>query len=79
MSETKKKRKPHAHFHMIGRQSIKFQISPMKDVRIVAGKDWTDGRADGRTDGMTDGRIHRQIIIISMPPPPPPPTSGDNG
>ena len=31
----KKKQKPPAHFHMIRRQSIKFQISPMKDVRGV--------------------------------------------
>ena len=46
-----KNQKPHAYLHMIRRQSIKFQISPMKDVRGVAGT-----RLDGRKDGMTDGR-----------------------
>ena len=38
-----KNQKPHAHLHMIRRQSIKFQISPMKDVRRVVGT-----RSDGR-------------------------------
>ena len=43
---------------MIRRQSIKFQISPMKDVRgvVVVGKDWTDRK----TDGMKDGQMHTQ-------------------
>ena len=39
---------------MIKRQSIKFQISPMKDVRGVAGTR-SDGRKDGRNVGRTDG------------------------
>ena len=59
--------KPQAHFHMIRGQSIKFQISPMKDVRGVAEKDWTDRR----TDGMNDGRTHTQTeegYIYSPPP-----------
>ena len=43
---------------MIRRQSIKFQISPMKDVRgvVVVEKDWTDRK----TDGMRDGQMHTQ-------------------
>ena len=54
----KKKQKPPAHFHMIRRQSIKFQISPMKDVKgvVVVEKDWTDRK----TDGMKDGQMHTQ-------------------
>ena len=43
-----KNQKPYAHLHMI-RQSIKFQISPMKDVRGVAGTR-SDGRKEGRTE-----------------------------
>ena len=39
-----KTRKPHAHLHTIRRQSIKFQVSPMKDVRGVGGQDRTDGK-----------------------------------
>ena len=54
----KKKQKPPAHFHMIRRQSIKFQISLVKDVRgvVVVEKDWTDRK----TDGMKDGQMHTQ-------------------
>ena len=54
----KKKQKPPAYFHMIRRQSIKFQISPMKDVRgvVFVEKDWTDRK----TDGMKDGQMHTQ-------------------
>ena len=38
--------------------SIKFQISPMKDVRGVAGTR-SDGGKDGQNDGRTDGeRTH---------------------
>ena len=28
--------KPHAHLHIIGRKSTKFQVNPMKDVGGVA-------------------------------------------
>ena len=52
---------------MIRRQSIKFQISLIKDVRGVAGT---------RSDGWTDGRMHTQTgegHFYSRPPP----TSGD--
>ena len=31
-----KKPKPHAHLHIIGRKSTKFQMNPMKDVEGVA-------------------------------------------
>ena len=61
---------------MIRRQSIKFQISPMNDVRGVAGTR-SDGRKDGRKDGLTDGRMHKRTDeghFYSLPPP----TSGDN-
>ena len=39
--------KPHAHHHIIGRKSIKFQVNPMKVVGGVAetrSLGWTDGR-----------------------------------
>ena len=67
MAETKNK-KPHAHLHMIRRQSIKFQISPIKDVRGVAGKDWTDGRTDGMPGGQTDdtNRLTRVISVVPL-------------
>ena len=41
---------------MIRRQSIKFQISPMKDVKGVAGT-ILDGRKDSRKDIRNDGRM----------------------
>ena len=66
--------KPDAHLYMIRRQTIKVQISPMKDVRGVAGTR-SDGRIDGRTDGRTHGRTHGRTRVISIVPPPP--TSGD--
>ena len=47
---------------MIRRQSLKFQISPMKDVRGVAGT-----RSDGRK-GWTDGRTHGRTRVISIVP-----------
>ena len=53
---------------MIRRQSVKFQISLMKDVSGVVGKDWTNGRTDGRTDGMTDKRTHGPTRDISIVP-----------
>ena len=53
-----KKQTPPVHFHMIRRQSIKFQISPVKDVRgvVVVEKD----RTDRKMDGMKDGQMHTQ-------------------
>ena len=53
---------------MIRRQSIKFQISLMKDVRGVAGT-----RSDGRNDRRTDGQMDEGHFYS-----PPPPTLGDN-
>ena len=47
---------------MISRQYTKFQISPMKHVRGVAGTR-SDGRKDGRNDGQTD-RLARVISIV---------------
>ena len=44
---------------MIRRQSIKLQISPMKDVREVAKTrwdGWKDGQKDRRNDERTDGQ-----------------------
>ena len=70
-----KKQKPPAHLHMIRRQSIKFQISPMKDVRgvVVVETDWTDRK----TDGMKDGQMHTQTDEGHFYSPPLP-MSGDN-
>ena len=48
--------KPHAHLHIIGRKTTKFQVNPMEDVGGVAETrylGWTDGRTDGITH--TDG------------------------
>ena len=63
-----KNQKPHEHLHMIRRQSIKFRISPMKDLRGVTGKDLKDGQNDGRCTETDEGHFYS----------PPPPTSGDN-
>ena len=55
----KNQKKPHAHSHMIRRQSIKFQISPMKEVRGVAGTRsarWKEGQND-----RTEGQMHTQM------------------
>ena len=41
--------KPHAHLHIIGRKSTKFQVNPIKDVGSVAETrflGWTDGRLE---------------------------------
>ena len=58
----KKNKKPHAHLHIRRRQSIKSQISPMKDVRGVAGTR-SDGRKDGRKDGRNDRRMHAHTDV----------------
>ena len=68
-----KNQKPHAQFHMIRRQSIKFQISPMKDVSVVVGTR-LGGWKEGRNDGWTDAHLTNEGYFYS----PPPPTSGDN-
>ena len=47
--------KPHAHLHIIGRKSTKFQVNPMKDVGgVVDG--WTEGWTDGWNNTHTDRR-----------------------
>ena len=56
---------------MIRRQSIKFQIIPMKDVRGVTGTR-SDGRNVRRTDGRTYTRTDEGHFYS-----PPPPTSVD--
>ena len=63
--------KPHAHFHIIGRKSTKFQVNPMKDVGVVA-----ETRSLGRTAGGTDGITHTRMDEGHFYSPPPP-TSGD--
>ena len=63
---------------MIRRQSIKFQINPMKDVRGVAGTRsdrWKDRRKDRLNDGWMDRRTHGWMGFISIVPVLP--TSGD--
>ena len=47
--------KTHAHLHIIGRKTIKFQANPMKYVGGVA-----ETTSLGRTDGRTDGRTVRR-------------------
>ena len=32
--------KPHAHLHIIGRKSTKFQMTPMKDVGVSETRSW---------------------------------------
>ena len=56
---------------MIRRQSIKFQTSPLADVRGVART-----RSDGRKDGRNDERMHTRTDEDRFYSPPPP-TSGD--
>ena len=57
---------------MIRKQSIKFQISPMKDVKGVAGtrSDVQYRRMDGWNDGWTDGWMdtHGWTRVISIVP-----------
>ena len=67
--------KPHAHLHIIGRKSTKFQVNPMKDVGGAAetrSLGQTAGRTEGRTDGITDTQTDEGHFYS-----PPPPTSGD--
>ena len=54
----KKNHKPHAHLHIIRKQSTKFQINPTKDVGGAAGQEF--GQTEGLTDGRKDGRMHIQ-------------------
>ena len=64
--------KPHAHLHIIGRKSTKFQVNPMRDVGGVA-ETRSLGRPGGQTDGITHTRTDEGHFYS-----PPPPTSGDN-
>ena len=44
-----KNSKPHAHLHVIGRKSTKFQVNPLKDVGGVAetrSLEWMEGRME---------------------------------
>ena len=47
--------KPHAHLHIIGRKSTKFQANPMRDVGGVA-ETKSHGRMIGRMEVRTEGR-----------------------
>ena len=50
--------KPHAHLHIIGRKSTKFQVNLMKDVGEVAetrSLGQTAGRTEGWNNAQTDG------------------------
>ena len=42
------KSKPHAHLHIIGRKSTKFQVDPIKDVGVV------ETSSLGQTAGQTE-------------------------
>ena len=68
--------KPHAHLHIIGRMSTKFQVNPMKDVGGVA-ETKSLGRTAGRTEGRTDAITHTRTDEGHFYSPHPP-TSGDN-
>ena len=59
--------KSHAHLHIIGRKSTKFQVNPMKDVGGVA-----ETRSLRRMDGITHTQTDEGHFDS-----PPPPTSGD--
>ena len=61
-----KNQKPHAQLHIIRRQSIKFQISPMKDVRVAGTRSdrWKDGQNDGQTDGQMYTHMEGVISIV---------------
>ena len=64
--------KQHAHLHIIGKKSTKFQRYPMKDIGGLRRQDLLDGRPDGRKDGITQTRADEGHFYS-----PPPPTSGD--
>ena len=64
--------KPHAHFHIIGRKSTKFQVNPIKDVGRVA-ETRSLGRTDRRMDGITHTPTDKGHFFSPYPP-----TSGDN-
>ena len=72
--------KPHAHLHIIGRKSTKFQVNPMNDIGGVvetSSLGLPAGRTAGRTDRRMDGIMHTRTDeghFYSTPPP----TSGDN-
>ena len=51
--------KPHAHLHIIGRKSTKFQVNSMKGVGGIAetrSRGGMDGRRDRRPEGRTEVR-----------------------
>ena len=52
--------KPHAHFHIIGRKSTKFQVNLMKDVGGVA--------ETRRTDGIMHTRMDKGHFYSPLPP-----------
>ena len=65
MVKTKiRNQKSHAHLHMIRRQSKKFQISPIKDIRSCGTR--SDGRKDGQTDRRTHVGTHGRTWAISI-------------
>ena len=67
--------KPHAHLHIIGRKSMRFQVNPMKDVEGVAetrSLGWTAGQMERQTDGIAHTRMDKGHFCS-----PPLPTSGD--
>ena len=67
--------KPHAHLHIIGGKSTRFQVNLMKDVDGVAEKrsvGRTAGQMEGRTNGITHTRMDKGHFCS-----PPLPTSGD--
>ena len=71
--------KPHAHLHITGRQSTKFQVHPVKDVHLGGVAETRSlGRKDGLKDGRTDGRNNAYMGGRGLFLEPPPPTSGDN-
>ena len=68
--------KAHAHLHIIGKKSTKFQVNPMKYVGGVA-ETRSFGRTAGRTEGRTDEITHTRTDEGHFYSPPPP-MSGDN-
>ena len=65
--------KSHAHIHIIGRKSTKFQVNPMKDAAGVV-ETSSLGRTDVRMGRRNNAHTHGRGHFYS----PPPPMSGDN-
>ena len=58
---------PHAHLHITGRKTTKFQGNQIKDVGGVAEKDLSDGWTDGITHTqMDEGHLYSGVTNMDQ-------------